>query len=97
MNAPSSGFSISMALPHLAQRVLAFGRSPSFVSSNLYLDWQLGQTMIIRAFPPAGPGAPDGWKEDNTNRAAGAGPLVEWPSPREMTPAGGNCFNEEGT
>jgi hypothetical protein len=44
---PSSGFSISMAPPHFEQRVLTFGRSPSFDSSNLYLDWQLGQTTII--------------------------------------------------
>ncbi len=31
----SSGFSISMVPPHLAHRVLAVGRSPSFASSNL--------------------------------------------------------------
>ena len=44
---PSSGFSISIVPPHFEQRVFTFGRSPSFDSSNLYLDWQLGQTTII--------------------------------------------------
>jgi len=44
---PSSGFSISIVPPHLEQRVLTLGRSLSLDSSNLYLDWQLGQAMII--------------------------------------------------
>jgi hypothetical protein len=30
----SSGFSISIAPPHLEQRTLALGRVPSFASSN---------------------------------------------------------------
>ncbi len=42
--------------PHFAQRVLARGRSPSFSSSNLYLAWQLGQTMIMPFLSP--PSAP---------------------------------------
>jgi hypothetical protein len=44
---PSSGFSMSIAPPHFEHFVRAFGRSPSFDSSNLNLDWQLGQTTII--------------------------------------------------
>jgi hypothetical protein len=61
----SSGFSISIVPPHLAHRVFARGRSPSFSSSNLYLAWQLGQTMII-AFvsPPSAPATgPGGGRE----------------------------------
>jgi hypothetical protein len=42
-----SGFSISIAPPHFEHFVRAFGRSPSLDSSNLNLDWQLGQTTII--------------------------------------------------
>src|SRR5579864_2586178 len=45
---PSCGFSISIMVPHLAHLVFARGRSPSLLSSNLYLAWQLVQTMIIR-------------------------------------------------
>jgi hypothetical protein len=44
---PSRGFSISMAPPHFEHLVRALGRSPSLDSSNLNLDWQLGQTTII--------------------------------------------------
>jgi hypothetical protein len=44
---PRSGFSISIVPPHFEQRVFTLGRLPSFDSSNLYLDWQLGQAMII--------------------------------------------------
>ena len=50
--AASSGFSISIVPPHFAHRVLARGRSPSFSSSNLYLAWQLGQTMIMQFLSP---------------------------------------------
>ena len=44
---PISGFSISIAPPHFEHFVRALGRSPSLDSSNLNLDWQLGQTTII--------------------------------------------------
>jgi hypothetical protein len=54
VNAPSIGFSISIEPPHFAQRVFTFGRSPSRLSSNLYLDWQLGQVMIIDGSSPRG-------------------------------------------
>ena len=76
---PSSGFSISIVPPHFEQRVFTLGRSPSFDSSNLYLDWQLGQTTIIATLlrspgPPRTTGlpAPDGRGEDNTNQAGAA-------------------------
>jgi hypothetical protein len=38
---------MSIAPPHFEHLVRAFGRSPSLDSSNLNLDWQLGQTTII--------------------------------------------------
>src|SRR5262245_7973958 len=47
VEAPISGFSISIAPPHFEHFVRALGRSPSLDSSNLNLDWQLGQTTII--------------------------------------------------
>ena len=47
VEAPSSGFSMSIAPPHFEHLVRALGRSPSFDSSNLNLDWQLGQTTIM--------------------------------------------------
>jgi hypothetical protein len=73
VEAPSIGFSISIAPPHFEHLVRAFGRSPSLDSANLNLDWQLGQTTIIdghlhslrRATAGAGSGT-DG-REDNTN------------------------------
>ena len=74
VEAPSSGFSMSIAPPHFEHLVRAFGRSPSFDSSNLNLDWQLGQTTIIgghlhsprRATAGASTLETDG-TEDNTN------------------------------
>ena len=45
---PTRGFSISIAPPHLLQRVRARGRPASLVSSKRYRAWQLGQTMITR-------------------------------------------------
>jgi hypothetical protein len=75
---PRSGFSISIDPPHFEQRVFTFGRSPSLDSSNLYLDWQAGQTTIIAALlrtpgpQRTGDRAPDGGGEDNTNQAVAA-------------------------
>jgi hypothetical protein len=75
---PRSGFSISIVPPHFEQRVFTFGRSPSFDSSNLYLDRQAGQaTIIATLLRSPGPQrtrlpAPDGPGEDNTNQAAAA-------------------------
>jgi hypothetical protein len=75
---PTSGFSISIVPPHFEQRVLTFGRSPSFDSSNLYLDRQAGQATIIATLLRS-PGsartrlpAPDDRGEDNTNQAVAA-------------------------
>ncbi len=65
---PSSGFSISIVPPHFEQRVFTLGRSPSFDSSNLYLDWQLGQTTIIATLLHS-PGPP--WTTGLPARTAG--------------------------
>ena len=59
---PRRGFSISIVPPHFEQRVFTFGRSPSFDSSNLYLDRQAGQATIIATLlrPRGGPGLRSG-------------------------------------
>jgi hypothetical protein len=79
VEAPISGFSISIAPPHFEHFVRALGRSPSLDSSNLNLDWQLGQTTIIATHLRApcgatlfGPASPLGRQKDNTNPAGGA-------------------------
>ena len=74
VEAPRSGFSMSIAPPHFEHLVRALGRSPSLDSSNLNLDWQLGQTTIMnghlhsprRATAGASALGTDG-TEDNTN------------------------------
>jgi hypothetical protein len=75
---PITGFSISIVPPHFEQRVFTFGRGPSFDSSNLNLDWQLGQTTIIATLlrsPHTATGAVGlpTMGEDNTNQAVPAG------------------------
>jgi hypothetical protein len=96
VEAPISGFSISIAPPHFEHFVRALGRSPSLDSSNLNLDWQLGQTTIIATHLRAPCGATlfgpaslrDGRRIIRIRRAAQRDKM-ESPSVHARTPAAG--------
>jgi hypothetical protein len=96
VEAPISGFSISIAPPHFEHFVRALGRSPSLDSSNLNLDWQLGQTTISATHLRAPCGATlfgpaslrDGRRIIRIRREAQRDKM-ESPSVRARTPAAG--------